>query len=413
MKRLKTPGARRERINNKKSLKVPNFLVFDRSYKYRIYPNDEQIKQLDKLFGSYRFVYNSILSEYLKRLKNFNSKNEQLQRNKELFSRYNLRCLIDDPLNVWLKDIPFVILKNAEIIVKRNLRRYIRGITDIPKLLTKKSTQYVNFVDINIKINKNELSIFGLPGNLLVKFHRPLISDTRSCMISKKPSGEYFIVFKVTENKKITSGKGVLGIDAGIKNLYTFSNGEIVENPRFYVKAKKKLNQLKEDLYKSIPGSNNWERKRIKYAKKCAKIANQRKDFAHKLSTRIVRENQAIVIETLSIQELLRKRNGLAEHILDAAWGGFYEKLEYKCQQSNTKLIYADRYFKSTQICSNCGCVSSVKLGLSVRNWTCIHCGSKHDRDINAAQNLKLLGERNLEKFGLSVNAVMRCSIDD
>jgi len=202
-------------------------------------------------------------------------------------------------------------------------------------------------------------------------------------------NGHYYAIFTAQYVSEPTTGSGFIGIDAGITDLATLSTGETLPNPRHYVRAQRQLTRLQRRLSRKQKGSNNRSKARLKVARLHDHIAAQRQDYLHVFTTRLIRENQAIGIESLNIQGMIRNRK-LAKHIGDAGWGYMRQMLTYKAIASqHCRLILADPYFPSTHLCSTCGTKFPSKLGLKLREWTCGVCGTTHQRDENAAQNLE------------------------
>jgi putative transposase len=184
---------------------------------------------------------------------------------------------------------------------------------------------------------------------------------------------------------------GAVGIDAGLTSLATLSTGEKISNPRHYRKHRRKLKQVQKSLSRKLKGSKNRHKARVKVARQHARIADSRRDFLHKLSTRLVRENQTIVVEDLAVQNMV-KNHKLAGSISDAGWSELVRMLDYKCTWYGRTLVKIDRWFPSSKRCGSCG-HTVESLPLAVREWECPHCQTIHDRDINAARNILAAGQ--------------------
>lgn len=221
-----------------------------------------------------------------------------------------------------------------------------------------------------------------------IKQHREFTGIIKSCTITKTPSEKYYISILVdSENKQLPETDKKIGIDLGIKNFAITSDGEVFANPKWLRKSEKRLAKLQRDLSRKEKGSNNRKKARIKVAKLHEKISNQRKDFLHKLSSKLIRENQSIVIEDLQVSNMIKNRR-LSKSISEVGWHEFRIMLEYKSKWYGRNLIIAPSNYASSQLCSSCGNKSSQTKDLSCRTYNCEVCGNLLDRDINAGKNL-------------------------
>lgn len=356
-----------------------------RAYKYRLYPNEEQKIQLAKTFGCARFVYNYYLA---KKIELYETKKKQMSKkdcnnhcNRELKSEF-----------VWLKEVDKFALTNAIYNLDNAFQKFFKEKAGFPKFKTKKShkcSYTTNFTNNNIEVDfdNNKIKLPKLKW-IRCKLHRKFDGQIKSATISQVPSGKYFVSILVdTEIKQLPKTNNVIGFDLGIKDFMITSDGEKIENLKTLYKYEKKLAKLQRQLAKKKKGSKNWNKQRVKVAKVHEKITNIRKDFLHKLSSRIVRENQVIVSEDLKVSNMLKNKN-LAKSISDVSWSEFLRQLEYKAKWYGRIYHKINTFFASSQLCSNCGFKNEEVKDLSVREWICPNCCSKHQRDVNAAINI-------------------------
>ena len=360
-------------------------------YRYRIYPTTDQQEALSKIFGCVRYVYNRMLGEIKEARKMVSVVTGEKYKVPSAFDMCkHLPLWKKDESTSWLNEVCAQSLQASLGNLANAYKNAFKHKKGFPKFKNKFGVQTAEFSNQAYSIKESKLKLYKIDTLFKVKWNRPLPqNNVTACTIIKTCSGKYYASFVVEVPQVTTKGQGILGIDAGLTHLFTLSSGEIIRNPRHFIKAQKKLAHLQRQHAKKKKGSNNREKFRLKIARLSERTANQRKDHLHKLSTRLIRENQAIAVENLKVANMVRNPH-LAKHISDAGWGMFKQMLMYKAN-AGCKLYLADPFYPSTQLCSCCGKKPEVKFGLGTRNWICTHCLTTHQRDENAALNLKLL----------------------
>jgi len=350
-----------------------------KAYKYRIYPDAEQMQFFAKCFGCVRFVYNRMLSD---RIEHYNLTGKSLNNTP---AQYKSEF-------TWLKEVDSLALANAQMNLNTAYRNFFRDKSNgFPKFKSKKNNNFsytTNNQKGTVYVENGYIKLPKLKSPVKIRQHRSFEGVIKSCTISKAPSGKYHISILVeTEIQKLPASDMRVGIDVGIKDFAVLSNGESYKNPKHLRKSEKRLAKLQRDLSRKQIGSSNRNKARIKVAKLHEKIANQRMDFLHKKSTEIIRKNQAIVIEDLKVKNLMKNHN-LAKSIAEVSWSRFREMLDYKSRWYGRELIIAPPDYPSSQLCSDCGNRSSQTKDLACRVYICPECGLEIDRDYNASLNL-------------------------
>lgn len=363
-----------------------------KGYKFKITPNKSQESQLARVFGSCRYVYNRLLAESLEAIKNHKLNPAEFPKPEVNISAFSAKITKwrKDPETAWLADISSVPLQQASRHLVSAFTAFFRTKKGYPKFKSKHSRQSASFTVSGYRVKNNQLHLGRFEEAIDIKWSRKLPSEPNTCVVSKDPSGKYHASFICEYTASRISGKGVIGIDAGITDLAVMSNGEFIKNPRHFVKYQKRLAIAQRRHARKKKGSRNKAKSKIQVARIHEKIRNCRSDHLHQLTSRIVRENQAIAIEQLNVKGMV-KNSRLAKHISDAGWSTFRNYLTYKVMEtSESKLVLADPYFPSTQYCSKCQTRPESNIKLGITKWTCSHCHTTHQRDLNAAINLEL-----------------------
>ena len=358
-----------------------------KAYKYRLYPNTTQKVYFAKTFDSVRFLYNQMLADR-------KAHYELYKYDKTLLYAIKPRSYTSYKQDYpWLKEPDNLALANAKLDLDAAYQKFFKHGAGFPVFKSKhrsKASYKTNNQKGSIRILNNRIKLPKI-GFVKFKHHRKFNGLIKSCTISMTPSGNYYISVLVEQDGvPWIPAPHKIGIDLGLTHFATTTTNagvsEKIDNPRYLQKAEKKLKLAQQRLSRKQLGSKNREKARIVVAKKHESIANQRKDFLHKLSYKIVHENQVIVIETLSSKNLMQTRR-LSKAIASVSWSEFTRQLEYKALWLGRTIIKADKWYPSSQICSACGDRGSKKPS-EIRTWTCVPCGTNHDRDINASQNL-------------------------
>jgi putative transposase len=365
-------------------------------YNFRVYPESGQRPALARAFGCTRVVFNDGLRlrqeawaaglPYIK--------DTALQ--KQVITAAKLT-----PERAWLGEVSSVVLVQSLRDLHTAYRNFFASVTGKrkgtkvapPRFKSRKDRkQSIRLTANGFSIRPNGRLYVAKVGDLRVKWSRTLPSTPTSVTITMDAAGRYWASFVVNTTPDILPETGAdTGIDLGLNHFAVLADGHKVDSPRFLRRAEKKLKRMQKTLARKAKGSTNREKARKKVARQHARVADRRRDWQHKLSTQIIRDNQAVFVETLSAKGLGRTR--LAKSVHDAGWAQFVTMLEYKAVKHGRTFAKIDRAFPSSQICSACGFRDGPKP-LHIREWTCGNCGTTHDRDHNAGKNVLFEGRR-------------------
>ena len=358
-----------------------------RAFKYRFYPTDEQAAELSRTFGCVRLVYNKALEERTRAWYGEQRRVSYVQSSAALTEWKKTEEL------AFLAEVSSVPLQQALRHLQTAFGNFFAKRAKYPRYKSrKKSRASAEYTRSAFKWRDGQLTLAKMAEPLDIRWSRPLPEGTEptTVTVSRDSAGRWFVSILVEEKiAPLAPVEQSVGVDAGITSLVTLSTGEKVANPKHERRDRARLAKAQRELSRKAKGSANREKTRRKVARIHARIADRRRDFLHKLSTRLVRENQTVVIEDLTVRNLL-KNHSLARAISDASWTELRSMLEYKCAWYGRELVVIDRFFPSSKLCGACGTVAA-KMPLNVREWTC-ECGTVHDRDVNAARNILAAG---------------------
>src|SRR5260370_3629685 len=369
-----------------------------RAYKYRFYPTNEQKRLLAHTFGCCRFVYNWALRK----------KTDAYYQDGKRLSYKDVSALLTalkkQDETGWLADVSSVTLQQSLRHLDRAFINFFEGRGNYPQFKKKRQQQAATYVDTAFKWDGTSLTLAKMAEPLEIVWSRPLPKGCRpsTVTVTKDSADRYFVSLLVEEDiAHLKPAEQSVGADLGLKDVVILSTGETVGNPKFFHTDEKRLAKAQRRLARKQKGSKNRAKARRKVARINARIADRRRDFLHKLSTRLIRENQTICVETLAVKNML-KNHKLAKAIADVGWSEFVSQLDYKAQWYGRCLVRIDKWYPSSKRCFECGHILD-SLTLDTRNWTCPACGVVHDRDINAARNIHAVGLTVLEACGEAV----------
>ncbi|MEV0570744.1 RNA-guided endonuclease TnpB family protein, partial [Dactylosporangium sp. NPDC050588] len=353
-----------------------------RAFKYRFYPSPEQAAELARTFGCVRLVYNMALQA---RTEAWTLRQERVN--------YNATSAL---LTAWKKTDELAFLNEVSSVPLQQALRHLQvAFTNFfakraryPTFKSRKrSRRSAEYTTSAFRYRGGRLTLAKMDAPLDIVWSRPLPegASPSTVTVSQDSAGRWFVSLLCEDRVEPVSATGTVGVDAGLDSLLTLSTGEKITNPKHERRDRAALARAQRNLARKAPGSTNRAKARCKGARVHARIADRRRDHLHKVSTRLVRENQTIVIEDLTVRNMLRNHS-LARAISDAAWRQFRAMLEYKTDWHGRNLVVVDRWFPSSKLCSACGALAA-RMPLHVRSWTC-RCGQTHDRDVNAARNV-------------------------
>jgi putative transposase len=353
--------------------------------KYRLYPTNSQKELIAKHIGSSRFVYNLALE----------TKNAAYIGSKHNFSPFDLIKQLPDLKKEceWLKEVNSQSLQQSIQNMDIAFKKFFKG-AGFPKFKSKHRGKQSFSIPQNVIVENNLLIIPKFKEGINIVLHREIKGTIKSATISVTPTGKYFVSILVDTNTEIPTKAPItenatIGIDLGIKDFAITSDGEVFENPKNLRKAQSKLKYVQRKYSK-----NKGKRTKQRLALLHEKVVNKRKDFQHKVSTKLIRENQTIALEDLAVKNMVKNRN-LAQAISDVSWSTFVSMLEYKADWYGKNILRIGRFTPSSKTCNCCGYINK-ELTLKDREWTCGSCSTVLDRDVNAAINIKSFALKNI-----------------
>lgn len=375
-----------------------------KAIKVRLYPTTEQADLLNRQFGSVRFVYNTGLRIMSHRYK---------RRGQSLSAKHDIKKLLPVAKKSrkysWLKEADSIELQQACINLDQAFQRFFdpKLKAGYPRFKSKRGKQS-SYHCVGVKSGDNWIKVPKL-GPIKARIHRPMDGKLKSITLSSTVTGKHYaaLLFETGQDApellQDLDASSVVGLDMGLSHLAIDSTGRKTANPRFFKQAQRNLKRKQQALSRKQKSSANRAKARLLVAKAHERVANARNDFQHKLSRQIVDDNQAVIVETLKVKSMLKNAR-LAKHIGDASWHALISKLAYKAEEKGKHLVKLDQWFPSSKTCHTCHHKMDA-MPLNVRSWACPACHTRHDRDINAALNIKHQGIVQLKAAGLSVSA--------
>ena len=369
-------------------------MLINKAYKIRIYPNKSQKELINKTLGCSRFIYNQMLAE---RIRVYG----HLKNNKELLYKFKYKTEKEYKEEFeWLKEVDSVALQQARKDLLQAFQNFYRGLRKgqkigFPNFKKKKmKCSYRTIHPTTIRFEKNKIILLKLKGVKYKSKRKPFEGKIKSATVSRSATGKYYVsvLYEIKLNTKgiifdTINENQVIGLDMSLGNFYVDNNGNSPKYEKLYRENEAKLQKAQRILSRKKRYSNNWYKQLLRVNKIYEKTKNKRNDFTHKLSNSLVNSNTVICVENLSLQGISQGLN-FGKSVNDLGYREFIRQLEYKCLWNDKILLKADKFYPSSKTCSNCGYKNS-DLQLSDRTWICPECGEQHDRDKNAAINLK------------------------
>jgi putative transposase len=360
----------------------------EKAYRYRFSPTVEQENLLRRTMGCARLVYNKALAA---RTEAWYERQERVgySQTSSMLTNWKKEEELD-----FLNEVSCVPLQQGLRHLQTAFTNFFAGRAKYPNFKKKHNGGSAEFTKSAFRWKNGQVFLAKCTTPLPIRWSKQIPERWVPSTITVKltPAGRWFVSILVDDYtiKPLPKSDKSIGLDVGITSLIATSNGDKITNPKHFKKLRKKLKRTQKALARKQKGSNNRKKARVQVAKVYAEIADARKDFLHKLTTQIIRENQTIVVEDLAIKNMM-KNHKLALAISDASWGELIRQLSYKCEWYGRELIKIDRWFPSSKRCGNCGQIIN-ELPLNIREWECPKCGTNHDRDINAAKNILAAG---------------------
>lgn len=358
-----------------------------RAYQYRFYPTQEQKQILAKTFGCVRYVYNWALR----------TRSDRYYQNGERWYYVQMSSALtalkkqDD--HRWLNEVSSVPTQQALRHLDTAFRNFFEGRAEYPTFKKKRHDQAAEYTRSAFHWDGKALILAKMDEPLDIHWSRPLPEGAQptTVTITKDSANRYFVSLLVEEDiKALTVVNKMVGLDLGLKSMVVTSDGHTYSNPRFFARDEKKVARAERTKARKKKGSKNRVKARLKVAHLHKRVADRRKDYQHKLSTKIIRENQVVCVESLHVKNMMQNHH-LAKAISDVGWGEFVRQLEYKANWYGRRLVKIDKFYPSSKRCHQCGHLLD-SLDLNIREWRCPECGTAHDRDINAAKNILAAG---------------------